>query len=134
MIVINHRTGDESQLLEACCDIIEVFEDFLDRRGIVLENEDKNQDADASNIYSMDYAELEDGVKDVLDKWGLILDDWMLPKERKAKRIHEVARLVRVLEDESIDKRTKAEQINLVKENGHITADEAFELALEYFA
>lgn len=133
MIVINSRTGDESQLLAACCDIIEVFEDFLDERGIILENEDKKEDADASNIYSMDYAELEDNVKDVLDKWGLILDDWMLPKERKAKRIHEVARLVRVLEDETIDKRTKADQINMVKANGDITADEAFELALEYF-
>ena len=134
MIVINSHAHDEHQLLEACCDIIEVFEDFLNNRNIVLENEGKNQNADAANIYGMDYAELEDGVKYVLDKWGLILDDWMLPKERKAKRIHEIARLVRVLEDESIDKRTKADQINMVKANGDITADEAFELALEYFA
>lgn len=49
------------------------------------------------------------------------------------RNILEVARLIRVLEDKSISKEDKTEQIKLVRGNGDITAEEAFELALEYF-
>lgn len=47
--------------------------------------------------------------------------------------ILEVARLIRVLEDEAIAKETKVQQIKVVRDNGDITEDEALELALEYF-
>lgn len=66
---------DDHQLMAFCMDIIECFEDFLDRRGIVLENEDKEEDEDASNIYGMDYAELEDGVTEILYKWDLVTEE-----------------------------------------------------------
>lgn len=49
------------------------------------------------------------------------------------RRILEVARLIRVLEDKSLDKNTKIQQIKLVRDNGDITAEEAVELAIEYF-
>ena len=67
--------NDDHQLMEFCMDIIECFEDFLDRRGIVLENEDKEEDEDASNIYGMDYAELEEGVTEILYKWDLVTEE-----------------------------------------------------------
>ena len=60
------------EMNELCCEIIESFEDFLDRRGIVLENEEKEEDECASNIYGYDYAELEDEVRYALKKWGLV--------------------------------------------------------------
>lgn len=63
---------DPSELMEICMDIIEAFEDFLDKRGIVIENDEKKEDADASNIYGMDYAELEESVSDILDSYGLV--------------------------------------------------------------
>lgn len=63
---------DDRQLIEICMDIIEAFEDFLDERGIVLENEDKEEDEDASNIYGMDYAELEEAVGNILYAYNLV--------------------------------------------------------------
>lgn len=56
-------------------EIVEVFEDFLDRRGIVIPNEDKEQDEDASNIYGCDFAELSDGVEEVLIIHGLLKEE-----------------------------------------------------------
>lgn len=70
-----HPGKDDSMLVEFCMDIIECFEDFLDRRGIVLENEDKEEDEDASNIYGMDYAELEEGISDIMYKWDLVEEE-----------------------------------------------------------
>lgn len=63
---------DHSARLEFLSTIVEVFEDFLDRRGIVIPNEDKAEDPDASNIYGMDFAELSDGVEEVLIKYGFL--------------------------------------------------------------
>lgn len=48
------------------------------------------------------------------------------------RRILEIARLIRVLEDEGISKQTKVDQIKLVRDNGDITNDEAVDLAVEY--
>ena len=49
------------------------------------------------------------------------------------RNILEVARLIRVLESESVSKQVKVDQIKLVRDNGDITSDEALELAIEYF-
>ncbi len=48
------------------------------------------------------------------------------------RRILEVVRLVRVLEDDKFTKQEKADQIKMVRDNGDITFDESIELALEY--
>lgn len=58
--------------MELLASIVEVFEDFLDERGIVIPNEDKEQDEDASNIYGYDFAELSDRVEEVLIDNGLL--------------------------------------------------------------
>ena len=44
-----------------------------------------------------------------------------------------LVRLIRVLEDATISKRDKVEQIKMLRDDGVITPDEALELALEYF-
>lgn len=64
--------GDPSGVNEEICDIVEVFEDFLDARGISIWNDDKLDDADASNLYGMDFAELYDGVEEILRTHGQI--------------------------------------------------------------
>lgn len=46
--------------------IIELFEDYLDRKGIVIPNEEKTDDECASNIYGSEYYELEDAIVDIL--------------------------------------------------------------------
>lgn len=56
--------------------IIEVFEDFLDKRGIDVPNEDKAQDPEgASTIYGIDFAELMDEIADVLNRWNIPYED-----------------------------------------------------------
>lgn len=49
------------------------------------------------------------------------------------RNIMEIARLIRCLEDDNMTDGDKIEQIKIVRDSGHITEDEAFELAVEYF-
>ena len=56
--------------------IIDIFEDFLDERGIVLQNperdEDENLDPENSaNIYGTDYGELQDAIEATLYNWNI---------------------------------------------------------------
>lgn len=46
--------------------IIEKFEDFLDEKGIVIPNKEKDEDPIASNIYGSDYYKLEDEIIELL--------------------------------------------------------------------
>lgn len=48
------------------------------------------------------------------------------------RNILEIARLIRVLEDECLPREIKVKQLKLVRDNGDINSDEALELALEY--
>ena len=48
------------------------------------------------------------------------------------RNILEVARLIRVLEDPTIERGTKVEQLKLARNNGDITPEEAIELSIEY--
>lgn len=66
-----------SQLAEFKGQLIDIFEDFLDERGIVIPNPERDEDEDldpeeAANIYGSDYDELADNLMDVLERWGLI--------------------------------------------------------------
>ena len=58
-------------LLEFIGQIIFVFEDFLDNKGIVIPNPERDDESDAS-IYGDDYFNLEAGICDVLGRWGVI--------------------------------------------------------------
>lgn len=48
------------------------------------------------------------------------------------RNILEIARLIRVMEDECISMDEKVAQIKMVRDNGDISQDEALELVLEY--
>ena len=52
-------------------EIVELFEDFLEKHGVNIPNEDRDADGDpdAAIIYGMDYAEILDNVEDALKKW-----------------------------------------------------------------
>lgn len=53
--------------------IIEVFENFLNDKGIILENKERDRDQEddpfdeRSNIYGKDYYLLEDNIKEILN-------------------------------------------------------------------
>lgn len=62
-----------SERLETICDFIEAFEDFLDEKGIVIPNDEKDQDPDsASNIYGTDYGNLSDRIEHLLIRYGVL--------------------------------------------------------------
>ena len=64
------------------CEIIEHFENFLDMKGIELDNPEKQEAIDAgenedsiANIYGTDYGWLQSDIKGSLKSWELIEDD-----------------------------------------------------------
>lgn len=64
-----------SDRLEMLGEIIEIFERFLDERGIIIENEEKNEDAYASNIYGCDYGDMESEIESILIENGLLEEE-----------------------------------------------------------
>lgn len=57
---------DDFELKETAIRIIEKFEDFLDEKGIVIPNSEKDEDDSASNIYGSDYYKLEDEIIEII--------------------------------------------------------------------
>lgn len=56
-----------SERLEILNSFIEVFEDFLDEKGIVIPNDEKEQSPEsAANIYGTDYGNLSDRIETLL--------------------------------------------------------------------
>lgn len=57
--------------------IIDTFEDFLDEKGIVIPNEERDNDEgldpeNSANIYGSDYGMLQDQLYDMMKNWNLI--------------------------------------------------------------
>lgn len=50
-------------------EIIETFEDFLEKRGIDIPNNEKDEDPDASLIYGTDYGELQTDIETIINYW-----------------------------------------------------------------
>ena len=63
---------NNSERMELIGQLVDVFEDFLDARGIGILNPEKNEDPDAANIYGTDYSEIADGLEATLTNWNLI--------------------------------------------------------------
>lgn len=62
-----------TERLETLGCIIELFEDFLDEKGIVIPNDEKEQEPDsASNIYGTDYGNLSDRLEHLLIRLGMM--------------------------------------------------------------
>ena len=52
--------------------IIDLFEDFLEEKGIVIPNPEKDDDEDPAIIYGSDYGVLQDGIEEALKNWRLL--------------------------------------------------------------
>lgn len=65
-----------SDKLEFLGQIIDIFEDFLDEKGVKIDNPDRDRDAigDAAcsdtNIYGCDYGYLSDRIESTMTNWG----------------------------------------------------------------
>ena len=67
------QTDDNSERLETIAKFIECFEDFLDYKGIVIQNDEKEQEPEsASNIYGTDYGILSDRIEELLVYYGVL--------------------------------------------------------------
>jgi len=56
---------------------IDLFEDFLDEKSIVIPNEERDEDEEldaenSANIYGSDYDTLSDRIEEILTRWGII--------------------------------------------------------------
>lgn len=67
------KPNEETHEFVGC--IIEMFEEFLEERGIDVPNDEKDEDPDASTIYGTDYGELEDTITEFLAWNGYIEED-----------------------------------------------------------
>lgn len=65
------KSADQVRL-ETIGEFIEAFEDFLDEKGIVIPNDEKDEDPDASNIYGTDYGKLSDRIEELLTKYDVL--------------------------------------------------------------
>lgn len=52
--------------------IIDIFEDFLEDRGIQLQNDERDEDPDAAIIYGTDYCELHSEIEAMMVAWGVL--------------------------------------------------------------
>lgn len=60
--------------------VIDTFEDFLDKRGIIIPNKerDENENLDpenSANIYGEDYDELDKEIRSTLTNWNIIWEN-----------------------------------------------------------
>ena len=62
--------------LEFLGQIIDIFEDFLDEKGVRIDNHDRDRDSvgdsscDYVNIYGCDYGDLSDRIASTMTNWG----------------------------------------------------------------
>ena len=63
--------------LELLGELIGIFEDFLEARGITIHNPERDEDPDAAIIYGTDYGEMESNIEQIL------IDKDLLEEERR---------------------------------------------------
>ncbi len=54
---------------EIAIKIIDLFENLLNRKNIIIPNEDRENSEDEAAIYGGDYYELEDAVTEILNQY-----------------------------------------------------------------
>ena len=62
----------QNDLPEFVGQIIDIFEDFLEERGVVLQNQERDEDEYTAIIYGSDYGQLQDMINDALKNWDLV--------------------------------------------------------------
>lgn len=63
---------DEADRLEFIGQVIDIFEDFLDEKGIEIINPEKDDSDNPAIIYGSDFGKLEDGLERILHAWNLL--------------------------------------------------------------
>lgn len=66
------KTMDNSERLETIAQFIDIFDDFLDEKGVDIPNDERDEDPCASNIYGTDYGILSDRIESLLIRYGVL--------------------------------------------------------------
>ena len=61
-----------SERLETIAQFIDIFDDFLDYKGVDIPNDERDQDPCASNIYGTDYGYLSERIEELLIRLGMM--------------------------------------------------------------
>lgn len=61
----------EADMPEFVGQIIDIFEDFLEEKGISIENDERVGDEGEAIIFGSDYGMLQDSIEDTVKAWGL---------------------------------------------------------------
>ena len=65
----------ENDKAEFLGQIIDIFEDFLEERGVMFPNDERDQDPDnAAIIYGADYGDLQDELTALMIGWDLMCE------------------------------------------------------------
>ena len=64
--------SESNERIQMVGEFIEIFEDFLNEKGIQIPNDEKNEDPFASNIYGTDYGNLESRIEQLLINIGAL--------------------------------------------------------------
>jgi hypothetical protein len=55
--------------------IVDIFEDFLEEKGVKIPNEERDENNSEAIIYGMDYGILSEQIESTLRAWDLIGDE-----------------------------------------------------------
>ena len=55
--------------------VIDLFEDFLEEKGVEIENDERNGDNYPAIIYGDDYGYLQDGIEQIMRNWGQVKEE-----------------------------------------------------------
>ena len=66
------KVMDNSQRMETIAQFIDIFDDFLDWKGVDIPNDERDDDPCASNIYGTDYGNLSDRLEHLLIRLGMM--------------------------------------------------------------
>ena len=74
---------NHSERMEMLGQILDGIEGWLDAKGIVIHNPEKDEDQDpyAANIYGTDYGELSNIIESTLINWDLLEEETKVPTE-----------------------------------------------------
>lgn len=65
------RPITSEEIAEFVGQIIDVFEDFLESKGVEIPNDEKEQSEDPAILYGMDYGDIQSNIESVLYNWGV---------------------------------------------------------------
>lgn len=63
-------TINENDKAEFVGQIIDVFEDFLESKGINIPNDEKTDEDNPAVIYGTDYGEIQTDLEELLENWS----------------------------------------------------------------